>query len=129
MENRIEEALNKAKDAVVREAKEALAELLVKAGGEVEVARQRLESMIKVWEESAARLTGLGISSIAEIYLSGGIVHTWHGRSSQYTGSNSPVTRAVESLLSGVWTDTDPRMNIDPKKTYTLFVIIMPEGK
>ena len=70
----IQKALDQYKERVLAEAKEALKELQAQVDSIPKDAIRKLECLVESWEEATRMMSGFGLTTIADIALSGGIV-------------------------------------------------------
>lgn len=122
----IQEALEKAKESVLQEAKEALALLQSQADEKVQQAVMTLEGLVTAWEESASRLNGLGLSSIAEISLRGGMAWTLHDVGPSYAGS-LPLLGFLRNCLDSSQYQPYQQFYVPSSASkYDIFFLIVP---
>lgn len=93
-------------------------------------ALRRLENTIAAWEKAAERTKGLGLESIADIALSGGMV--WVLEVS--TKSSSPrlhpgpcsLPDVLDSLKGAAFLQSAPYMNVQDGQTYQALILVVP---
>ena len=128
MDSQIKQALDQARRSVVEEARLALEQLKDGATAEVDQAEARLNSLIDSWEKAAEKMNGLGLTSIAEIALNGGMVWVRDfrvNRGNNGFGLDTLIRYLGESNTMNSW----PTIQVKDNQEFEAFIMIVPKNQ
>ena len=127
----IQKALDQYKERVLEEAKEALKELQAQVDSIPKDAIRKLECLVESWEEATRMMSGFGLTTIADIALSGGIV--WAIRTdpnqpypnqSYFTSGQLSIFQVLDNLKHDQ--GNAPSMYWSRDKSYEAFIMVRP---
>jgi len=130
--SRIQEALERYRQEVVEEARSSLDDLKAQADGSVDKALAKLDTLVDMWDKTAEQLMGFGLTSIADISMSGGAVWSFTTKVSSYQGGYTnmfDIIRNIDRDYVNPGSYSAPSIHIDKDKEYEFFIIIVPKEK
>lgn len=129
--SKIQEALERYRQEVVEEARNSLDDLKMQADGHVSTALAKLDTLVDMWDKAAEKLMGFGLTSIADIAMSGGAVWTFTAPVYGFDGyaHMADIIRNIDDSRMKPRPHSAPTLHIKDNKEYEFFIIIVPKEK